>query len=530
MTQKTSLEVPEVPIQEPEPTQGRIAWWFENTFVRGLKQAFNAMRNPVKSILAKGLSEFLEDLEMPALGTINPVFEGLLDIPGLDPKVKETIQNIQKGDNQSDTIYMYLMGLVGFMGLLSGPASIMAKQTSYESDMHWRTARPQPDALWAMKRRGILNDELFELYMKQTGWPEALIQSWGTITKAVLPAGDVGSAYLRGELNVDEFKGELRKRGFDELDLELIEKLLQQIPGPQDLIRMAVREAWHDDVARTFGYDEDFPVEFGEWTEKIGLSTDWAKRYWRAHWELPGVREGFEMLHRRIIDESELELLLRSRDIPSFWRKNLIQLSYRPYTRVDVRRMYKAGVLSEQDVYDNYRDLGSDDEHAEKLTEWTIKEYTEDSRDLAKGDVLSAYEAGTITSADAITYLDLLGYGEDELMVLLARVDLKKEAAFEKEIVENVRVGFVGGYFDENDVFAKLGSINPPAGFIEERLKLWRLQRERAVKRPTLTQLAKFWIKEIIDESTLKSEMKTLGYNETYVGWFMELWSKTEEE
>ena len=81
------------------------------------------------------------------------------------------------------------------------------------------------------------------------------------------------------------------------------------------------------------------------------------------------------MLHRRIIDPDELKLLLRVRDIPSFWRERLVQLSYDPYTRVDVRRMYTAGVLSENEVFDTYLDLGYDEEHANNLTLWTLQEF-----------------------------------------------------------------------------------------------------------------------------------------------------------
>ena len=52
------------------------------------------------------------------------------------------------------------------------------------------------------------------------------------------------------------------------------------------------------------------------------------------------------MLHRGVIDTAELDMLLRAQDVMPFWRDRLTAIAYRPLTRVDVRRMYKQGVLN----------------------------------------------------------------------------------------------------------------------------------------------------------------------------------------
>lgn len=517
-------QIPKSPITEPEPIPGRIAWHIENTLVRFGRRIFNALADSVKTMFIFVFDGFLELIEPGIINQTRPILDEIKNTDGMSPSVIDVINRVQSGEYQSGGLITLLLTAAGFMGLMSGPAQITARRLSQETDTRWRTNLPDPSALWGMVRRGIISPEVFEWSMQRTGWSDDFISAWGALTQSLLTNSEWGNAFLRGIVSDGEFSDELRKRGYNETSINLVKQLLQIIPGPSDLIRMAVREAWNDEVSRTFGYDQDFPPEFGEWSEKIGLSSDWAKRFWRAHWELPGVREGFEMLHRRFISKGELELLLRSRDIPSFWRERLVKLSYEPYTRVDVRRMYDLGVVSETEVYENYQDLGYDEEHALKLTEWTIKEYGEGERELTKSEVLSAYKDGVITQNNAIIYLASLDYSEEQILILISRIDLQKEADYEREVVENVRLAFVSGLIDENDVIAELGALNPPSGFIEERLKLWRIQAKRGLKNLTIAQVKSFWSNGVIDENETETELKKIGYTKKYIDWFFTLW------
>ena len=198
---------------------------------------------------------------------------------------------------------------------------------------------------------------------------------------------------------------------------------------------MSVREAFTPEIAGRFGQYEDLPREYVKWVGKKGLSAEWAERYWAAHWSLPSPQQGFEMLHRGIITPDELRLLLRALDIMPFWRDKLIQISYNPLTRVDIRRMYNLDVLSEQDVYKCYLDIGYNDLNAKRLTEFTIKlkiaqeTKTKERQQKAvikeistwtASQTLSFLKRGLITQERARHELQLLGYNEERINVYLA--------------------------------------------------------------------------------------------------------------
>lgn len=518
-----------IDVNESPPIGGRIAWHIENTLIRFVKGAFNQLGERLKNIISFAIEETLDVIEDGLLYMCKPILDEVLSVQGLPGWIKNPIVEARKGENVAAIAIIIPVIMAVIIGSVMALVAPISRRIQYEVEQVVESYRPPPETLVQMMNRGGKDRAWLQSYVTELGVSPELEQTYVDLVANRVPDNVWGNAFLRGEIGEPELRTELRKRSMPAQDIDIFVNLLQIIPGPQDLIRMAVREAWNDNVATTFGYDADFPTEFGDWSEKIGLSREWAKRFWRAHWELPGVREGFEMLHRRIIDEAELKILLQARDIPTFWRDRIIELSYNPYTRVDVRRMYAAGVVSVQEVYENYLDLGYDDPHARKMTDWTIEEYGETGRELTKSDVIASYTDNIINEGQAVAMLNALGYVEGEVLILLARADLKRQAKYEKELTETVRVAFVGRRIEEDKVFAQLSALNPPAGFIEERLTIWRLQRERNLTRPSKADLKKLWIQGVIDDVTLKEEMLGRNYTNKYTDWYIQLWSQGTE-
>lgn len=194
---------------------------------------------------------------------------------------------------------------------------------------------------------------------------------------------DIIAYELRRDPSLSNLDGELRRIGIHPNYNSLYRELAYQIPPVADIITMAVREAFTPAIARRFGQYEDLPTEYVEAVQKKGLSREWAERYWAAHWSLPSPQQGFEMLHRGVIGEGDLNMLMRALDIMPFWRDKLTQIAYRPLSRVDVRRMYALGVLDVSGVRKAYTDLGYNDYNADLMTKFTIK-YTEGIEERAR--------------------------------------------------------------------------------------------------------------------------------------------------
>lgn len=522
-------KVPKVPINEPSPIGGRIAWHMENTLVRFVKRIFNAIGDGLRSVIAYALEEFVDLVEDQTTRLANPIIDDMLKSGSLPNSVRHALTDAKRPGHAAQWKVQIFAMIAGIVSLGNAYFSAWGRLVTYSAEQEAQSHRPSPVDILLMERLNAIGKSEVDVTLKDIGVADRYVIGYSALLEQLLPEQETMSAWLRGdisELDVDEI---FRKKGYAPFAVDILKKLTKVIPGPQDLIRMAVREAFNDPVAKTFGYDDDFPPEFAEWAEKVGITPFWAEKFWRAHWELPGVRQGFEMFHRRIIKEDELKLLLRSLDIPSFWREGLIQLSYNPYTRVDVRRMYNLGVVSRDEVFENYLDLGYSPERAEKLTEWTVLEYGESNRDLTKGDILGAYSDNTINEQETTSILSDLGYDDNEIALLLTRADLKREARYEKEFVENVRVAYVGRSIDRADVISKLNSLNPPSGFVDERLALWDLQRDRQVTIPAKADLKAFFQQGIINEETVATELRKRNYQEYSIEWYIQLWQGSPE-
>jgi hypothetical protein len=213
----------------------------------------------------------------------------------------------------------------------------------------------------------------------------------------------------------------------------MIEQAEKPMPGPTDLVRMAVREAFSPEIYGKYGYHLDYPPDFAKHMGSLGFDEFWSKAYWAAHWELPSVSLGFEMYHREIMSKADMELLLRVSDYPVYWRDKMIQAAFNPYTRVDVRRMYKLKVLTREQVKKCYKELGYDEEHAENLTEFTIRYETasgqnkmEGYQDMTYGLIEQAYRKEILTLSEAQAELKEIGYASDDVSVLSQLMQAKQ--------------------------------------------------------------------------------------------------------
>ena len=248
----------------------------------------------------------------------------------------------------------------------------------------------------------------------------------------LLTVGVLQNALNRGFIDERTMDDHLSRSGYDDTASKAIKDLRYLIPSPTDLIRMAVREVFNPQLREELTLDAEFPDPFLPWAQKLGYSEEWARNYWAMHWDLPSPSQGFEMLHRGLISEQDLAGLLKALDYAPVWRDKLQAIAYSPITRVDLRRLYKSEVISEDDVFDGYKALGYNDERARWLTDFTKKYYSpEDETQLDEyteataSQIRLAYRRHVILRPEALDKLMELGYSEDVADFLLATDDVQ---------------------------------------------------------------------------------------------------------
>jgi hypothetical protein len=358
------------------------------------------------------------------------------------------------------------------------------------------------------------------------------------IRPKLLDATDYLVAWMRGYISEEELKNKLAALGIPNEDIETLKRNLWYIPTASDVIRFGVREVYTPNVISKFQMDEGFDnvlANAKDDLQKAGLSEDTFRKYWRAHWELPSAQMGFAMLHRGIITKEELELLLTTLDIMPFWRDKVIQLSYEPYDRVDIRRMHKLGILKDADLVRAYMDLGYDEEKARKLAEFTIKynEEPEESEkttrdkekeknlDLTKSDILSGYRNGMIKKEDVFSMLQSIGYSLDEISYYIAREDFMKEQDMQEKYIKIFHDAYVKGIFTKQQVQVEFGKLNLPTEYQEYLFKVWDLEKSIKFAMPTKAEILGFFKRGIISKDIAVQELRKLGYSDRYISWYL---------
>ncbi len=229
------------------------------------------------------------------------------------------------------------------------------------------------------------------------------------------------------------------------------------------------------------------------------------------------------MFHRGQVNEDEIDEFFKLLETPPFWRQRLKNIAYKVLTRVDVRRIHKMGVISDEKLIENYMHQGYSKENAEIMAEFTIEYNESDQRALTKADIVKAYEDRDLSFNQALVMLVEIGYREESAGFYLSRVDLEMERAVRLEQIDLVKDKFLSNLVSEAAARNQLMAAGVVQRRINELLDRWKVIRIKNAKLPSKTDVDKMLKHKIINEGEYRKQMLILGYSEDYIEWFYQL-------
>lgn len=393
---------------------------------------------------------------------------------------------------------------------------------------------PDGSALVDLVTRGKISDGVYSQKMQQVGYSSSDAEMLKELARNKLGTQEVITAWRRGlfsEGGSEDYFNDLRQVGWTDDRIELLKQVTEFFPTPSDLIQFAVREVYTPETRDKFGMDEDLPPQFLQEASKAGLPEEQARNYWAAHWQLPSPLQGFEMLHRGVIEQDELELLLKSLDVMPFWREKLTQISYNPLTRVDVRRMHALGILDRDGVLKSYKDIGYNDENAELMTRFTI-DYNEgdpvedetqadkekrELEGLTRSSIVKAYGDRLISGDEAYDYLIRIGIGEEVAALYLAQEDIDQDEKLDNLIIDTLEKKYVNGAITYNELVSELGKLDLLPEREQKLLTEFEEKKNNKIAEPSKTDVLNWYKGGIINEMEFEEEMENLGYSIKYI-------------
>jgi len=503
-------------------------------FAEAVEKFIGKPLSEIPSNLWEAFTENFELLNGPdqerLVGVLNETYLSANSPPKNNEELRDMFNRLVPESGVMRGVFLTLFGVLGLtlsvVGITSAASQIMVQE--------WGLTNPYAilapaDAVRA-HHFGLIDKGELQIILRKHGHSIEDAAKLVTIGKTAPPEGEALSWWLRDIYTDDDIETALTKKGWNEQDRAALKQAAFFIPPVQDLITMAVREVFTPEIAERFGQFEEFPQDFVDHAKKTGVSEEWARNYWAAHWVLPSPQMGFEMLHRRVIDNADLSLLLKSADVMPFWRQKIIDISYSPFTRVDIRRMHKVEVLSEAEVFEAYQDIGYNSDKASKLTDFTVAintpEVVDDDAELitlTRASILNFYEDGLLKRDEAAEMLAGLDLSPEAINLYLTAIDMDEQRAERKEEINLILAKQKAGLIEFDKAQADLAELG-----LEQReydKALAQLIRQATVKTrlPSKSDLDKMVKAEIIPLTTYTDTLLLLGYSEVWADRYTQL-------
>ena len=286
-------------------------------------------------------------------------------------------------------------------------------------------------------------------------------------------------------------------------------KWTPRIPDANDLVRFAVRECFIPaELERLL---EPGPGEkYYSYMKMQGYSGEWANRFWGAHWVRPTIENLNNALYRGIILPEEWEHEVKLNDYAPYAVKWLQKIIYNPYTRVDIRRMWDIGLVTEAEMLENYRWLGYDDKHAERMTLWS-KAYT------VAADIRALYSKGWIDESGARQMIETAGVPKERADVFLQKLVKSGQAdrvATEKDLTKtDILRLFKLGLISQPQAASMLTDLGYDAEEASYLTALYQGSQEITLKELTQAQILKAYRFGIYNRDEAKNKLVEEGWS-----------------
>jgi hypothetical protein len=372
---------------------------------------------------------------------------------------------------------------------------------------------PTPEQLVDMRIKEGITPDQFHSWMRQWGFDGGMADRIEHTSRAYLSALDYVTLWRREALTEEALNKQLLQLGLNPADLPRIKQVTEYYPTPQDIITMSVRDVFDPQTVQAQGLLQDIPPGYLPAAAKAGLPEQSALWFWGAHWNLPSPTQVYEMYHRGLITIEQVRDYLRQADYAPAWRDLLAEISHGTLNRVDIRRMHKMGVLSEEQVFKAYMAEGLNETDAQSMTEFTVRYNQGTEGESPDTEILRGYKEGIFSMDETISRLTTLGYSTDRIQTMIMLVDAEEQRELIDTEADAIIDAYMQGAYTIDQVRAELLTIGVPQGKLEFIIAREMAQARKRQKHATKSDLDR-WLKySLITDDEYTKRMSMIGYN-----------------
>jgi len=322
------------------------------------------------------------------------------------------------------------------------------------------------------------------ILLKLVGWIVGMIVeaiSLGQIEKADGWAESIYDALTLSQVAGAIVEKPLKPSLYTPLEYEMNELFPTKVPPVADLIRFVVRECFPLEPL------PEAPEEFKRYMLKHGFGADWCKAYWFAHWELISFERLVDAYHRGLITSEELDTFIRWHDYspdprPGIQKSDIEILRGLLKTlipRVDLRRGWELGELTDKELLERYKALGYE-EDAQLMTDIQIAIALDAEKMAVARQLRRQYELGVLSRERLEAALEELPMPKKRISLFIQELELRRELEEKEELIKAAREQFRKGKIGIPQMETELKKIGVEPWRIET-IKKFELARQKLV-------------------------------------------------
>lgn len=315
----------------------------------------------------------------------------------------------------------------------------------------------------------------------------------------------------------------------------LYTRLARIWPSPIDFVAAAVREQLPYDTAAQWaaaaGLDftkdlADPPVdpEAAADTEAVP-STTFFDMLFDVAGRPPGPVEAAVMAWRGIIDwegtgpgATTFQQSIAESDVKTKWTDALRALSTWVPTIAEVGAMYAEGVVDDATAETLWTHNRVEATQLPLLKTLYTLQATRTERETAKSNVVTLYEQGALSDAEATTELESLGFGPEVIGYLLRYAQYQRLQEQLTRLLEQVGRSYVTGKVDSPNAAAALMKFGIPQQQADGLLAEWQVAKSLSVPVVTPAQIASAVYYEVESPDEGMADLIALGFS-PYNAW-----------
>lgn len=417
-------------------------------------------------------------------------------------------------------VYVFIMTIAG---KISGHTAHIMEETLYDVNKDDPIGIPDVQALLSGSLKGYEDKTQITDWMDKLGYDTDAQSLFMQAIKEIAPIDVLIENERRGLLADDELENQLARQGYDADQQEYFQNILKRLAPVQDVIRFAVREAYDEEIAGEFQLDEAYPEKLTTEGKKHGFDADILKNYWRAHWELPSPLQVFEMLHRGVIDEDTLDRYLRIADYSNYWRDKLKAISFRPLTRVDVRRMYRVGTFDNlpdktprEALIRAYKDVGYSPDNADLMADFTEDFVYQQKLQFTSAKLRSLYVDSIIDLTTYDDYLNKMHINTEDIGILISEAEYARDEKLLKAFMKVAEMNYKSGEWGVPEIVTEAANRDLTITDINNLVEQWNLELQAVTSAPTKADILDWLEKGIyVTWTDARADLVKLGYSVT---------------